>query len=246
MLSACGNPDSPEVNGDVQVELDFWQQRWLRGETGFHQPHINPWLGYYYGIDGPPVHKRNALRVFVPLCGKTADMAWLVQNGFGIVGVECSHIAVQDFFREQNLQYRVEQSDRFDRYIGDRIEILHGDFFELQQDDLGEVSDVFDRASLIALPPEMRTDYVRKLTGLLPGGTRTLLITLSYPQQQMDGPPFSVDDAEVMRLYGEHYRIDKLAAKDTLAQEPRFMQRGLTALTETAYRLTLEKPVHDP
>ena len=228
------------------MELDFWHQRWLRGETAFHQPHINPWLGYYYGIEGPPVQNRSELRVFVPLCGKTADMAWLVQNGFGVVGVECSNIAVQDFFREQGLQYRLEQSDRFDHYIGDRIEILHGDFFELRPDDLGEVSDVFDRASLIALPPEMRADYVCKLSALLPVGTRTLLITLSYPQHEMDGPPFSVDDAEVMRLYSENFRIDKLAAKDALAQEPRFMQRGLTALTETAYKLTLEKPVRDP
>jgi thiopurine S-methyltransferase len=228
------------------MELDFWQQRWLRGETGFHQPHINPWLGYYYGVEGPPVEIRNRLRVFVPLCGKTADMAWLVHNGFSVVGVECSSIAVQDFFREQGMQYRVRKSDRFEHYIGDRIEILHGDFFELRQDDLGIISDVFDRASLIALPPEMRADYVRKLSTLLPAGTRTLLITLSYPQQQMDGPPFSVDDTEVVRLYGDSYRIDKLAAKDTLAQEPRFMQRGLTSLTETAYRLTLEKPAQDP
>ena len=228
------------------MELDFWQQRWLRGETGFHQPHINPWLGYYYGVEGPPVEIRNRLRVFVPLCGKTADMAWLVHNGFSVVGVECSSIAVQDFFREQGMQYRVSKSDRFDHYIGDRIEILHGDFFELRQDDLGIISDVFDRASLIALPPQMRADYVRKLSTLLPAGTRTLLITLSYPQQQMDGPPFSVDDTEVARLYGDSYRIDKLAAKDTLAQEPRFMQRGLTSLTETAYRLTLEKPAQGP
>jgi len=227
------------------VELDFWQQRWLHGETGFHQPHINPWLDYYYGAKGPPAHRRGELRIFVPLCGKTADMAWLVQNGFGVVGVECSSIAVNDFFREQGLRYRVRKSDRFDRYIGDRIEILHGDFFELQQHDLGEVSDVFDRASLIALPPAMRVEYVRKLDTLLTAGTRTLLVTLSYPQSQMDGPPFSVDEAEVTRLYGENYRIEKLGEKDTLSQEPRFSQRGLTALTETAYRLTLEKSVRD-
>lgn len=225
------------------MELDFWHQRWLRGETGFHQPHISPWLGYYYGIEGPPDDRRSELRVFVPLCGKTADMAWLVHNGFSVVGVECSSIAVDDFFREQGLQYRVDKSDRFERYIGDRIEILHGDFFELLQDDLGEVSDVFDRASLIALPQQMRADYVSKLSSLLPVGTRTLLITLSYPQQQMDGPPFSVDEAEVARLYGENYRIEKLAAKDALAQEPRFMRRGLTSLTESAYKLTLEKPI---
>lgn len=227
------------------MELDFWRQRWSRGETGFHQPHINPWLGYYYGIEGPPVEIRNKLRVFVPMCGKSTDMAWLVQNGYRVIGVECSRIAVEDFFSEHGLSYRIQQSDRFNRYIGDRIEILQGDFFQLERGDLGAITDVFDRASLIALPSPMRVDYVRKLTALLQGGARTLLIKLSYPQHEMDGPPFSVDETEVAGLYGENYRIDKLAAKDTLSQEPRFMQRGLTALTETAYRLTLEKTVRD-
>lgn len=228
------------------MELDFWRQSWLQGETGFHQTEINPWLGYYFDIKGPAVARRAAMRVFVPLCGKTADMAWLARNGYRVVGVECSRIAVEDFFSEQGLHYRLQQSDRFDRYIGDRIEILLGDFFQLERGDLGEITDVFDRASLIALPQPMRADYARKLTSLMPGGTRTLLITLSYPQHEMQGPPFSVDAGEVIRLYGEHHHIDRLAAKDTLSQEPRFQQRGLSSLTETAYRLILEQPAPGP
>ena len=220
------------------MEIDFWLERWNRGETGFHQQHINPYLGYYYGELGPPPEKRPALRVFVPLCGKSRDLWWLQQNGYATVGVECSELAVRQFFSENDLDYSKEGRDSHARYRSGNLEILLADFFSLQQEDIGEVTDVFDRASLVALPSEMRRQYVDKITGLLPKGARTLLVTLTYPGGQMEGPPFSVTEEEVEELYGDRYRIDKLAAKNILDDEPGFRQRGLTSLTETAYKLT--------
>ncbi len=220
------------------MEIDFWLERWNRGETGFHQQHINPYLGYYYGELGPPPEKRAALRVFVPLCGKSRDLWWLQQNGYATVGVECSELAVRQFFSENDLDYSKEGRDSHARYRSGNLEILLADFFSLQQEDIGEVTDVFDRASLVALPTEMRRQYVDKITGLLPDRARTLLVTLTYPGAQMEGPPFSVSEEEVEELYGDRYRIDKLAAKNILDDEPGFRQRGLTSLTETAYKLT--------
>jgi thiopurine S-methyltransferase len=54
----------------------------------------------------------------------------------------------------------------------------------------------------------------------------------------MDGPPFSVSEEEVHELYNNDFKIEKLAEKEVIDNEPRFQQRGLTALTETAYKLT--------
>ena len=223
------------------MDMAFWLERWSRGEAGFHQQHVNPYLGYYYGELGPPAEKRSKLRVFVPLCGKSKDLWWLQQNGYDSVGVECSELAVQQFFDEQQLEYSKRQMNQHVSYKSDRLEILLGDFFTLQADDIGNISDIFDRASLIALPIEMRGEYVNKITDLQKTGTRTLLITLTYPQNEMDGPPFSVSEEEVNELYSDNFRIEKLAAKDILEDEPRFKQRGLTKLTETAYKLTRYK-----
>ncbi len=220
------------------MEHDFWQQRWRNNEIGFHQQTINPWLAYYYGEKGPPLDKRTSLRVFVPLCGKSRDMLWLLQNGYRVVGNELCDIAVRDFFSESKLQHKVEYASQHTHYQGGGIDILQGDFFALDAEQLGQVSDVFDRAALIALPPEMRKQYAEKMTELLSSGTRMLLVTMTYPQHEIDGPPFSVDEDEVQVLYAKQFRIDKLAARDTLAEEPRFQQRGLTALSETAYKLT--------
>ncbi len=220
------------------MELDFWLERWRNNEIGFHQELINPWLAYYYGQMGPPVEKRTGLNVLVPLCGKSRDMLWLAQNGFNVVGIELSDIAVKDFFHESQLEPDVEKRDEHTHYTANTITVIQGDFFTCKAEDLGQVTDVFDRASLIALPESMRKDYVAKMADLLAPGTRILLVTLTYPQHEMDGPPFSVSEEEVCDLYTEHFKIEKLAAKNTLDLEPRFKERGLTSLVETAYKLT--------
>ena len=220
------------------MDIAFWNERWGRGQTGFHQHHINPYLGYYYGEKGPPLEKRSELKVFVPLCGKSRDMWWLQQNGYETLGVECSELAVEQFFTEQQLNYSKMDTESHVSYKSDRLEILLGDFFTLQADDIGNITDIFDRASLIALPKEMRREYVSKVTGLQKPGTRTLLITLTYPENEMDGPPFSVSEKEVNELYQDKFKVEKLAKKNILEDEPRFKDKGLTALMETAYKLT--------
>jgi thiopurine S-methyltransferase len=220
------------------MEIAFWLERWSRGETGFHQHQINPYLGYYYGEMGPPMEKRTELRVLVPLCGKSRDLWWLQQNGYASVGIECSELAVEQFFTEHKLNYSKVKRESHVGYVTDMLEILQGDFFTLQAEDIGNITDIFDRASLIALPGEMRRDYVRKITELQKPGTRTLLITLTYPEDEMQGPPFSVSEKEVNELYSDNFRVEKLAAKNILEDEPRFRERGLTKLLETAYKLT--------
>lgn len=220
------------------MDIDFWLERWNRAETGFHQQHINPYLGYYYGEMGPPAEKRSDLRVFVPLCGKSKDLWWLQQSGYDSVAVECSEVAVEQFFAEQQLTFSKVSTINHVSYKADKLEILLGDFFTLRADDLGNITDIYDRASLIALPVTMRREYVNKITELQKAGTRTLLITLTYADNEMDGPPFSVTEEEVKELYSDNFTIEKLAAKNVLDDEPRFKQRGLTALTETAYKLT--------
>lgn len=226
------------------MQQDFWIQRWENGETGFHQDQLNPYLGYFYGEKGPALDKRQMLKVFVPLCGKSLDMLWLAQNGYEVLGNECSEIAVKAFFEEHQLEYRAEQGETFTRYIAEqaegrrRIEILLGDFFDLTKAELEGVTDIYDRASMIALPEDMRRAYADKMYQLQNQGMRSLLITLTYSQKDMNGPPFSVSEEEVAEFYAENFKIDKLLGKDIIDDEPSFQKRGLKSLYETAYKLT--------
>ena len=78
---------------------EFWQARWQDKRIGFNQPKVNPLLVKYFSVLDLPVGSR----VFAPLCGKSIDMRWLLEQGYDVVGVELVESAVEEFFAEQNI-----------------------------------------------------------------------------------------------------------------------------------------------
>ncbi len=176
-------------------------------------------------------------RVLVPLAGKSLDMIWLAKHGHRVLGVELSALAVEQFFAENGLQPQVHESRYGRHYVAGAIEIICGDVFALDDFALADCAGVYDRAALIALPPAMRERYVGELHARLPPDCRGLLITLEYPQAEKAGPPFSVEESEVHRLYGAHWNIDLLERHDILASQPSFIEEGVTTLTTAVYQL---------
>lgn len=219
------------------MRADFWHERWQRNQIGFHQDSINLHLQQFWpALDAVP-----SARVFVPLCGKSGDMLWLRAQGHEVIGVEISPLAVQAFFDENGLAASVRRQGPFEVHAVDGITLYCGDFFALDAADLAGVTAVYDRASLIALPPPMRPDYARHLRQLLAPGTRTLLVAIEYAQHEMDGPPFSVPEAEVRALYQGACAVERVHAADILEQEPKFRDKGLTRLQEKVYALTYNR-----
>jgi thiopurine S-methyltransferase len=217
------------------MDAAFWLERWDKKQIGFHQQDFNPYLQTYWATLQVP---REAA-VFVPMCGKSRDMQWLRERGHRVIGVELARVAVEEFFQEQSLTPRIDRIGSLERWEGDGYTLWCGDLFQMAASHLDGVEAVFDRASLIALPVHMRADYVRQMTAIVPVEAQTLLISLTYSQQQMKGPPFSVDEFEIRRLYAG-YRIEKLADVDILwdSENARFRERGLTAMSEQVYRVT--------
>ncbi|MEW5905051.1 MAG: thiopurine S-methyltransferase [Pseudomonadota bacterium] len=218
------------------MKKEFWLERWERAEIGFHQDEVNPYLLQYW----PELQAAQGGEVFVPLCGKSLDMLWLRQQGYAVLGVELSPIAVRDFFAENGLALTHASAGQFDQCEAEGIRILCGDFFELTREHLAQVRAVYDRASLVALPPEMRARYARHLAELLPPGTPVLLVTFDYPQDEMNGPPFAVSVDEVQALYGAYAEVRLLAQVDILEREPRFKARGVTRMQENIFVLTMK------
>lgn len=216
------------------MDAEFWHERWRNDQIGFHQGRVNEYLERHYAqwdiATGAPV--------LVPLCGKSLDMLWLRDRGHPVVGVELSQIAVEAFFREQGLSVRRHARGAFSVYETEGIRVLCGDFFAVTVADIGAVGGVYDRAALIALPPPMRPRYVTHLAALVSRDMRGLLITLEYPDGQMQGPPFSVPEAEVMVTYpAQGFRVERLEDHDALAGNTRLRERGVTALREKVYRV---------
>jgi thiopurine S-methyltransferase len=215
------------------MQSDFWHDRWQRNQIGFHQDTVSPMLAAHWEATGV---SRDA-RVFVPLAGKSLDMAWLAARGHSILGVELSPIAVRDFFASQQLVPEVRATAYGQHHAAGPYELIVGDAFALDAEALADYQGVYDRAALIALPPGMRSAYLHDLYAALPAGCRGLLVTLEYPQAQKDGPPFSVDEAEVRAGLQQYWQVDLLERRDILAEDGGSVGHGLSALHTVAYGL---------
>lgn len=215
------------------MDKTFWTERWKRRDIGFHQPHIQEQLKRFWPTLGLPV----ASTVFVPLSGKSCDMVWLATQGHRVVGVELSDVAVREFFQDGGQAPEVRSEGPFDVFSAGPFHLYRGDFFETSAEMLKDIVAVYDRAALIALPPDLRPRYAEKLASVIPRAAVVLLIALDYPEHEMSGPPFSVTRDEVERLYGDRFQIDVLEARDGLAASGNLRRRGVTQLRETAYLL---------
>jgi len=215
------------------MDRDFWLTRWRDHKIGFHLSQVNPALIEYFPQTGAVAGDK----VLVPLCGKSLDMTWLQRQGYQVLGVELSPIAVTEFFSEQGLQPGITRSGSFESSRSGDIEILRGDFLELSTKETGQIAAVYDRAALIALPREMRAVYFEKLAELMPAGCKSLLISLECPEGEMQGPPFSVTESELKTLCANQFTISLLGERDVLDADPKFRDNGVTALSEKYYLL---------
>ena len=220
------------------MELEFWEQRWHENQIGFHLEEVNRHLiKNFSNLDLAP-----ASQVFVPLCGKSLDMIWLASQSYNVLGIEYSQLAVESFFKENQISFEIHKDSRFNRYQSENISILQGDFFNLKSEDLINVLAIYDRASLVALPETMRQKYADKLISITPEQVTVLLVTLEYDQAVMSGPPFSVTEPAVHKLYASNFKIEKLQQLDIIDEQPRFRERGLDYMIESVYRLKKLSP----
>lgn len=191
------------------MDANFWHLRWEKNEIGFHESQANKLLLNYFHTLG----LSKGSRIFVPLCGKTLDIAWLVSNGFRVVGVELSERAVEQLFVELGVTPDITDLGHLKYYSTQDIEIYVGDIFELSRQQLGLVDAVYDRAALVALPEDMRSRYtahLREITNTSP----QLLICFEYDQNLMDGPPFSIGPDKVSSQYRNSYVLTHLERVD--------------------------------
>ncbi|MDA7428102.1 thiopurine S-methyltransferase [Primorskyibacter aestuariivivens] len=187
------------------MDKAFWDERWRENRIGFHKAAANPLLTGYFDR----LHLSPGGRVFVPLCGKSFDLDWLLSRGHAVVGIELYEPAVAEVFDRLGLRPRIDALSGLRRYSADELVIFAGDLFHLTSELLGSVDAVYDRAALIALPPDMRARYAAHVTAIC-GAVPQLLITLDYDQSLTDGPPFSVPGDEVRALYGASHWTEKL------------------------------------
>lgn len=208
------------------MEHEFWHERWQKREIGFHRLDVHPLLTTQIESVAKP-----SATIFVPLCGKSLDMQWLLQQGYEVIGIELSEAAIQEFFAEHSIPYQTTQEGPFAAYRAEGICIYQGDFFALTKTHLQTVTTWYDRAAMVALPPAMRVKYVSHLQHILPPAATGLLVMVEYPDGYWKGPPFAIHTTEVLASYEANYNIEILPLL------PGFTLGGDANVTERGYLL---------
>ena len=191
------------------MDASFWHQKWEKNDIAFHESAANPLLVKYF----KELSLVKGSRVFIPLCGKTLDIGWLLSSGFCVAGAELSEAAVKQLFAELGAEPEIVVWDKVTRYSAKNIDIFVGDIFHLSSNTLGSVDAIYDRAALVALPEAMRNRYAAHLMEITEK-TPQLLICYEYDQTLMAGPPFSISNEEVNRHYKDSYKLTVLASAD--------------------------------
>lgn len=304
MISSSGASAPPSLSSADDVHA-FWAQRWSGPKLGWHKDDVNPHLKKYTDLllggeneEGNNDNEGYSARIFVPLCGKSVDLAYLASHPkiTHVVGVDIVHNAAEDFASEHP-EFALEQVQLVDACDLDKGEeecqnenaeksssassTFHGknltvlirdlfDFLSMTSDDratcLTEGSDstsssaiteylfdtIYDRASIVAIKPSLRKDYVTLMGDLLRPGGAILLVTLdrrktTTDEAKKDGPPYSVDESEIRELYKSQPWVESvtlLEETDDLSTEgdrKRWEKKGVLELYEIVFLIRKKK-----
>ena len=231
-----------------------WRMRWKQNDIAFHQTDVHPLLPLHWHHLNLP----QTATVLVPMCGKSLDMQWLLDAGHRVIGIELSHIAIQDCFHALNVTPSRHRHGRFIRWQHGRLELWCGDLFDLRREDLGDIAAVYDCAALTALPAASRGHYVRQLSSLLAVGGQMLLLTTESadepaamaaadlaevapaPTAQADAGPADAEhspDPEVLALYQSRFAIALWFGHTCLKVDPEYPSLPASLLAEKVYHL---------
>lgn len=193
------------------MQHEFWHQKWQKNEIGFHLNQPHPLLVKYMGC----LNISPNSRIFIPLCGKSLDIHWLLTQGYHVVGIDLSPIAIHDLISTLGLSFTEMQSGNLSHFHHPQIDLFVGDFFELTIEQLGQIDAIYDRAALVALPEQIRSQYIQHLIHI-GGHASQLLISFEYDQSIMAGPPFAISTQQLQDYYSSEYDIQLLDSQTEL------------------------------
>jgi thiopurine S-methyltransferase len=200
--------------------------QWAEGRIGWHEDDVHDALHQHGELFLPGLHGQSAVvkprRVFVPLCGKAVDMAFLARSPAvsQVVGVDGVFQAIEAFRQEHADLVIVEipaaEADATKVLVGgsNKLKLLCTDFFSLDSHQMeGKFDVIFDRGSLVAIDPSLRRDYVRIESELLVDEGSILLVAIERvagTDWDKEGPPFSLSKEDVICLYGSGWDVQCL------------------------------------
>jgi len=193
--------ETAAVPAFTHSDAPFWSTQWKLKNIAWHKEINHPMLVKHLEL---LTEGKSALRFLFPLCGKAVDMAWLASQGHWVVGIEYVQDAIEQFFAESKLTFKITELDGFKLYSTEdgHIKIYNGDFFQFQSKYEPAFDCVWDRGAIVAIPFEERVKYAEKLMTLLAPKFKYLLDSFEYDTKMYQGPPHVVTLDEIKKHYG--------------------------------------------
>lgn len=278
--SSLPSSSSPSRPAEETIEkLSRWKKRWDDDMIGWHkdEPHRNllkhgkqiiPSFDEHNNNDAKTCQsENNDFRIFVPLCGKSVDMAYLAQHPsvsevVGIDGIRKALVSFQNDnpmfeIQSQNESPSIDSTDesnnKVERFKGNKIQLLRGDIFDINDEVTnGKFDMILDRASIVAIQPNLRPKYVSDImSNLIKKGGKILLMTIDRRSGTEDarkkGPPFSIDEKEVRLLFEDLDWVEDVKLVDEYDEfqdegmKQKFGSQGLDSVYELCFIITAKK-----
>ena len=192
---------------------EFWNDIWESdGIPSWQKEDVHPMLVKHF--DDFTGGGRKKLRIFVPFCGKTVDMLWLADQGHTVIGVEFSESAVEEFFTEHKLKYKLQtvyvSGKATNLYKAEEkdIGIFVCDIFDFSHEAAdGQFDGIWERAGITSIDIHKNSrgnKYVELISSLLAPGGRYFLMTFRYTIER-DYPPSSISENLFQELFGRKF-----------------------------------------
>ena len=200
---------------DYEDKLEFWAWRYRTNVTNWHRDQIHPVLkslgdrvGLPYYMDGESCvseERNEELREFVPLCGKTLDLAYFARHPFVrfVQGVDGVAKALESFVAAHPDLAIVPDAEEEASWTGTKIGLWETNFFDLDpKKGKGSFDIVYDRGALVAIDPTLRLSYLAIIGQLIKPHTGKILLSVVERQKDfMGGPPFTIPENDVRNLF---------------------------------------------
>lgn len=167
------------------LDNSYWSSRYVNNDAGWDTGGITTPLKTYFDQ-----LQDKSISILIPGCGNSYEAAYLLQKGFfNITLIDISEVLCDSL------------KEKFAVYLPKGLQIICGDFFELEATyDL-----IVEQTFFCALLPSLRKKYVLKMKQLLK--TDGKLVGLLFNRSFEGGPPFGGNEDEYRQLFSPYFEI---------------------------------------
>ncbi len=171
----------------MKLNKDYWENRYATNDFGWDAGAITTPLKDYFD---QLTNKK--LKILIPGAGNSYEFDYLIDKGF-------EKVFVLDFARQPLENINKRHGNAYGK------QLIEADFFEHK----GVYDLVVEQTFFCALDPQLRGDYVTKMTSLLKPGGKVVGLLFQFPLTEA-GPPFGGSKPEYLSLFEKDFTINVL------------------------------------